>query len=101
MLTRLDLRGVTGDLAAVLPRPPAVGEGPVAAVRSILAEVREGGDAAVRACTERFDKVTVDDLEVPASELAAALDRIPAVLRAALEAAATSIEAYQRATVPP
>jgi histidinol dehydrogenase len=101
MLTRLDLRGVTGDLAAVLPRPPAVGEGPVAAVRAILAEVREGGDAAVRACTERFDRVAVDDLEVPADELAAALDRIPAVLRAALEVAATSIEAYQRATVAP
>ncbi len=39
MLTRLDLRGVTGDLSAVLPRPPAVDEGPVAAVRAILAEV--------------------------------------------------------------
>jgi histidinol dehydrogenase len=101
MLTRLDLRGITGDLSPHLPRPPAIGEGPVAAVRAILAEVRAGGDAAVRACTERFDKVVIDDLEVPHAALEAALAAIPVGLRAALEAAAASIEAYQRATVAP
>ena len=101
MLTRLDLRGVTGDLSAVLPRPPAVGEGPITAVRGILAEVATGGDDAVRACTERFDKVRIDELEVARPALAAALAAIPATLRAALEAAAASIEAYQQATVPP
>jgi histidinol dehydrogenase len=101
MLTRLDLRGATGDLSALLPRPPAVGEGPVAAVRAILAEVRDGGDAAVRACTERFDKVAVDELEVPPAALKQALEAIPPSLRAALEAAAANIEAYQEATVAP
>ena len=101
MLTRLDLRGVTGDLSAVLPRPPAVGEGPVAAVRAILAAVAAGGDDAVRACTERFDRVRIDELEVPGAALEAALASLPAPLRTALEVAAAGIEAYQQATVPP
>lgn len=92
---------MTRDLAAVLPRPPAVGEGPVAAVRAILAEVEAGGDAAVRACTERFDRVVVDDLEVAPAALKAALEAIPAPLRHALEVAAAGIEAYHVATVAP
>ena len=101
MLQRLDLRGVRGDLAGVLPRPQVAGDEPVAAVRAILDEVRAGGDAAVRNCTERFDGVRLGDLRVPAADLDAALAAIPGPLRAALEAAAERIAAYHRATVPP
>jgi len=101
MLERLDLRGVRGDLAGVLPRPQVAGDEPVAAVRAIIDEVRAGGDAALRACTERFDGVALDDLRVPADECEAALAAIPSGLRAALEAAAERIEAYHRATVAP
>ncbi|HZB70737.1 MAG TPA: histidinol dehydrogenase [Acidimicrobiales bacterium] len=101
MLQRLDLRGVRGDLAGVLPRPQVAGDEPVAAVRAILDEVRAGGDAAVRDCTERFDGVRLDDLRVPAADLDAALAAVPAPLRAALEAARDRIAAYHRATVPP
>ena len=84
MLERLDLRGVRGDLAGVLPRPQVAGDEPVAAVRAIIDEVRAGGDAALRACTERFDGVVLDDLRVPAEECEAALAAIPTRLRAAL-----------------
>jgi histidinol dehydrogenase len=101
MLQRLDLRGVRGDLTAVLPRPQVAGDEPVAAVRAIIDEVRAGGDAALRACTERFDGVVLDDLRVPPAALDAALAAIPAALRAALEAAAERITAYHRATVAP
>jgi histidinol dehydrogenase len=101
MLERLDLRGVRGDLTAVLPRPQVAGDEPVAAVRTIIDEVRAGGDAALRACTERFDGVALDDLRVPPAECDAALAAVPAALRAALEAAAERIEAYHRATVAP
>ena len=38
--------------------------GPDGAVRRILADVRTGGDAAVRAWTEKLDLVKVDDLRV-------------------------------------
>jgi len=101
MLHRLDVRGVRGDLAGVLPRPEVAGEQPVAAVRAILDEVRRGGDAALRACTERFDGVALDDLRVPPEEVAAALAAVPPPLRDALEAARDSIAAYHLATVAP
>ena len=99
MLTRLDLRGEGGDLTGRLPRPSQAGDAPLEAVRGILAEVRSRGDAAVRELTEQFDKVAIDDLRVPAEDVAAALDALPAPLREALEAARAAIEGYHRTQV--
>lgn len=96
MLNRLDLRGATGDLVALLPRPEVAGEQPIEAVRSIIASVRADGDTAVRACTERFDGVSIETLRVPPDELRRALDAIPPELRQALELARDNIEAYHR-----
>ena len=96
MLTRLDLRGVTGDLRSILPRPALPGGDPVGVVREILAEVRKRGDAAVRELTERFDGASVDELRVPDSDIAEAVRTIPAGLRSALEQAAASVEAFHR-----
>ena len=102
LLSRLDLRGVTGPLAPRLPAPGIVDDRAAAlAVGAILAEVREGGDAAVRAATERFDGVRIDDLRVPQDDLKAALDRIPADLRHALETAHDNIVDYHRSQVRP
>jgi histidinol dehydrogenase len=102
VLTRLDLRGVApGELAGRLPRPNAAGGEPVAAVREILAEVRAGGDDAVLALTERFDGVRPANLSVPREDWTAALGRIDADLRAALEAAAGTIRAFQEAERSP
>jgi histidinol dehydrogenase len=97
-LNRLDLRGVASgpDLRARLPRPEAAKEPPLAAVQSILADVKARGDAALREYTERFDGATVDDLRVPASEVDAALTTIPPLLREALEAARANILAFHR-----
>jgi histidinol dehydrogenase len=85
----------------MLPRPEVAGADPVAAVAAILADVRSGGDSAVRACTERFDGVTLDALRVPETEVIAALDGLARPLRKALEAARASILAYHRAQVRP
>src|ERR1039458_6476742 len=63
-LQRLDLRHVAGDLKPHLPRPALDGDGPVAAVRDILAQVRQGGDAAVRALTLSFDGVVIESLQI-------------------------------------
>ena len=98
MLTRLDLRGVDpADVAGRLPSPPEIAAGPVAAVREILAAVRERGDAAVLELTERFDGVRPPALSVPRAEWDAALGRIDDDVRAALEAAAASVRAFQEA----
>jgi len=98
-LQRLDLRRVEGELRHHLPRPKVDGDEPVAAVRQILQQVREGGDAALRALTERFDRVTISEVRVGRDEIDAALAAIPDALRDALEAARSAIEAFQWSTV--
>lgn len=101
VLRRLDLRGAGLDLRNQLPRPTQDGAGPLAAVQEILAEVRARGDDALRDLTERFDGVRLDDFRVPAEALAAALERIPAALRDALEVAEANIRAYHETQVVP
>jgi histidinol dehydrogenase len=104
MMQRLDLRGrVQGSSAAelrsVLPRPEVAGEGPVAAVREIIAAVRARGDDALRELTARFDGCDLPTARVDPAEVEAARARIPADLRAALEYAAANIEAFHRTQV--
>jgi histidinol dehydrogenase len=97
LLRRLDLRGFTGDRRALrdaLPRPADEQERSSAAVAAIIAEVRAGGDDALRALTERFDHVRLDELRVPATEIEAATARLPGELRSALEVAHRRIRAY-------
>ncbi len=96
-LRRLDLRGFTGgqrELAAVLPRPVDEQDRSSDQVAAIIAEVRAGGDAALRALTARFDQVDVDELLVPAAEIQAALGRIPVALQDALDVAHDRVLAY-------
>lgn len=95
MLNRIDFRGVT-DVRDRLPRPDPAGEEPIAAVRAILDDVRRNGDAAVRELTARFDGVELTDLRVPQEEIDAAAQAASPELRAALEAACASIEAFHR-----
>jgi histidinol dehydrogenase len=98
VLNRLDLRGVdlTGDVATVLPRPNIAGEGPRAAVRDIIAEVREHGDASLLELTERFDGVALDALRVPDAALDAAVAALSPELRAAMDAAIDGIERFHQ-----
>src|SRR5437764_13665786 len=96
MLTRLDLRGAGDELAARLPRPSSGEAAPAAVVREILAEVRKRGDEAVREYTERFDGVRIDELRVPPREVRAAVDAIPAALRAAIEASRDAAADHHR-----
>ena len=100
MLKRLDVRGVPlAELRNRLPKPIVAGDEPVAAVREILAAVEARGDAAVREYTERFDRVRLEQLRVPPEAVRAALDQVDPTVRAALEAAAVEIEAFQRSTL--
>ncbi len=79
-----------------IPRPHAATEPPVVEVQALLAEVRTGGDDALRDLTERFDGVRPASLRVPSGDLESALASIPPLLREALEAARTNILAYHR-----
>jgi histidinol dehydrogenase len=84
-----------GELRGRVQAVPAQVE---AAVRSILDDVRTGGDAALCAQTERLDgvRLTPETIRVPEAALAAALSALEAPVRAALELAAERIEAFHR-----
>lgn len=66
-------------------------------VAALLAEVRAGGDAALRAVTERLDGIALERFEVSEEELAAAAAALPASLRGAIDEAAARIQRFHRA----
>jgi histidinol dehydrogenase len=68
----------------------------------IISDIRKGGDAALCALTERFDSIryTPDQLRVTREEIDAACAQVAPELMAALDLAATRIEAFHRATLP-
>lgn len=65
-----------------------------AGVAGILDQVREQGDAALRALTLQLDGVALDDFAVGEAEFAAAEAAVPLELRVAMIAAAQRIEAF-------
>jgi histidinol dehydrogenase len=72
----------------------------VAQVADILADVRQRGDAAVLDYTSRWDKLQADSmttLELTQVELKDAFDKLPAVQREALQAAADRVRSYHQA----
>jgi histidinol dehydrogenase len=72
------------------------------AVGEIIAGVRAGGDAALCDYTARFDHhdLTPERLRIGEDEIDAAMTAVPAELHAALDLAATRIEAFHRAQLP-
>src|SRR5437764_3697539 len=66
------------------------------AARAIVAEVRAGGDAAVRDCHRRFDGADLGELEVPRGAWEAARLALPSAVVEALEAARVAIEAFHQ-----
>ena len=79
----------------VLRRPAQVTQAATAAtVATILDEVRRDGDAAVRACTRRFDGIEQNDLAVDADEFRAAESGLPQSLRDAIDEAAARIASF-------
>jgi len=72
------------------------------AVRGIIADVRARGDVALVELTNKFDRagVTQATLKLSAAEIDAALDKVSKEQMAAIETAATRIEAYHRRQIP-
>ncbi len=100
MLTRHDLRSVESNYADVLPRPLGDTAGPLDAVRTIIADVRTRGDAAIADLGKRFDGAAPDPLRVPPAMLDEALARVSPDVVASLRAAATSILAFHESLIP-
>jgi histidinol dehydrogenase len=96
VLRRIDLRGVSGDLGARLPRPDLSVSAPTSSVRLLLDEVESRGDAAVRELTNRFDGVDIADPRIDPAELAAAAAGLEPDLLAALQLAHDRVLDFHR-----
>jgi histidinol dehydrogenase len=94
--------GFEAAFAALLAQARDTTETVDRAVAAILADVRARGDAAVIDYTTRFDRqtLTADRLRITQPEIDAATATIPTELAAALDLAATRIEAFHHAQRP-
>ena len=83
---------------AALERPAQRdAEATAAAAREIIAAVRQGGDAALRELTQRFDGVRVEEFLVSRHEFEAADRALSAAQHAAIETAISTVRAFHAA----
>lgn len=85
---------------AALARPTQKADANPKNIARILARVKTGGDAAVRAYSRRFDTATPHKLRVPAGDIAAAVRATPEPLRLALRRARANIATFHKAGLP-
>jgi histidinol dehydrogenase len=90
------------EFTTLLGQARATTESVDQAVSAIIADVRVDGDAALLRYTARFDRLTLttDRLRITADEIDAAVTGIAPALMAALDLAATRIEAFHRMQLP-
>lgn len=86
--------------ATALQRPAvAAGVETLASVRSILAEVRAGGDAALRTITARLDKAEISEFRVSDAEFADARAALTDEQVVAIHTAMTNVSRYHEAQI--
>jgi histidinol dehydrogenase len=88
------------DRRALFERTAAIDAAVGERTASIVARVRHEGDGALRALAHELDGVDLDELEVPRARCRAALEALPAALRAALDRSAGNVERVHRAFRP-
>ena len=69
-------------------------------VSEILENVKNNGDEAIKAYTEKFDGVLLDDLKVSEDEIKKAYETLDDSLLTALKQAAANIEKFHRMQIP-
>ncbi len=63
-------------------------------VRQIITTVQQEGDTALRNYTQQFDKVSIEDLRVPETQLQASLDHLDPELRSVLTEAIHNVRVF-------
>ncbi len=89
------------DWPRILARPTFEGTALEEKVVGILKDIQTFGDVAVKRFTNQFDKVSLDNSKVEATEIKAAIAQIPAELKAAIQQAKKNIEAFHLAQKEP
>jgi histidinol dehydrogenase len=85
---------------AALSRPGTPTDEVTKAVATIIADVREHGDSALRAYAKSFDKVTLEAIEVPPAEIDAAERSIRQQDQVALKSAVENLLRFHRQGLP-
>lgn len=95
-------KSFAADFEALLFAKREIEEDVALAVRRLIADVRTRGDAALVELTNKFDRANIStaDLKISAEEIEAALAKVTAEQKAAIETAANRIEAYHRRQLP-
>ena len=86
-------------LPKLLKRPSMDHAGLYAVVQDVLDAVRTGGDKAVASYTKQFDGVTIDNLQVSATEIKEAMQSLAPALIEAIQLAAKNIRCFHEAQV--
>jgi histidinol dehydrogenase len=68
-------------------------------VRNIIDEVIAGGDAAIKKITLQFDRVSINQLNVPAEKIAAAENLLTPGLKTAIQLAKVNIEIFHNSQI--
>ena len=89
------------DWSNILARPTFESVSLEEKVSGILKDIKTFGDVAVKRFTTEFDKVTLDTSKVGKSEIAAAITKVPAELKTAIQQAKSNIEAFHLAQKEP
>jgi len=85
---------------ALLQRPAISASASISAtVQDVLLQVKQQGDAALRAFSARFDKAEVENLRVSAAEMQAAGERLSDSLKQAMADAMANIETFHNAQI--
>ena len=68
-------------------------------VRNIIDEVIVGGDAAIKKITLQFDRVSINELKVPAEKITAAENSLTPGLKTAIQLAKVNIEIFHKSQI--
>ena len=89
------------DQAALLQRPAAADDARIRShTAALIAEVRDGGDEALRRLTERFDKAALVDFRVSAGEVRVAESALTPGQNEAIDLAIANVRRFHEAQMP-
>jgi len=80
----------------ILKRPVHEGQNLQVTVGGVLNRVRQEGDIALKAFTERFDQVIIDDFKVSTEEINTAKNQVAPALKKAIQTAKANISVFHQ-----
>lgn len=98
----LELKDIKGERRVKLLERSQIGAGEVLeTVGKIIGDVRHEGDRSLKRFSEKFDKVKLENLQVPLSVIENSTSQVDETLLDVLQRAAENIERFHQAQVPP